>query len=379
MNKGKKSFHLLLRKAFFTGALFCVLGILNGCQKEQETSETKQPVRPVKLLTIGGVSATKTQKMPGTVRASDRVDLAFQVSGPLIQLPVREGQPIKKGDLIARIDPRDYETNLRNAMGTLGKAKAKLQYDIAEYQRYVNVKKNEPGAVSDSMVSLKYAAENVARADLQSAQAAVEAAKDQLAYTYLRAPFDGVIAKKYVDNYQEVQAKEAIVSVQNNTNIEVLVDVPELIVAPIRKVQPHVSAEFASAPGQSFDLTVKEFATQADAQTQTYRVVFVMPAPAGVRILPGMTATVVFDLSVAALADSEISIPAIALFADNGGKPGVWVIDNKTMQVQRRAVTSGVLSGSDNIRISSGLKVGDTIAISGVSMLREGQIVRAFE
>ncbi|MCD2452269.1 biotin/lipoyl-binding protein [Methylicorpusculum oleiharenae] len=58
--------------------------------------------------------------MPGTVRASDRVDLAFQVSGPLIELPVKEGQPVKKGDLLARIDPRDYETNLRNTMGTLG-------------------------------------------------------------------------------------------------------------------------------------------------------------------------------------------------------------------------------------------------------------------
>ncbi|MDO9105818.1 MAG: biotin/lipoyl-binding protein [Methylovulum sp.] len=101
----------------------------------------------------------------------------------MIELPVKEGQPVKKGDLLARIDPRDYETNLRNTMGTLCKAKAKLEYDIAEYQRYVNVKKKEAGAVSDSVLSLKKAAENVAKAELQSALAGVDAAKDQLAYT----------------------------------------------------------------------------------------------------------------------------------------------------------------------------------------------------
>ena len=378
MNNGKQGFCMLMRKAFMAGAVATAMLILNGCQ-EQQTSETEQPVRPVKLLAVGGTLTDQTQKMPGTVRASDRVDLAFQVSGPLIELPVKEGQRVKKGDLLARIDPRDFETNLRDAMGTLAKAKAKLAYDIVEYQRYVNVKEKEPGAVSDSMVSLKRAAENVSRAELQSAQAGVQAAKDQLVYTSLRSPFSGVIAKKHVDNYQEVQAKQTVISLQNTTNIEVLVDIPELIVAPIRRVKPRVSAEFASAPGRLFDLSMKEFAAQADPLTQTYQVVFVMPAPTGVRILPGMTATVIFDLSAAVMSDAVISIPAVAVFADTEAKPGVWVVDAKTMKVQRRPVTTGELSGSDNILIKAGLNLGETIAVSGVSTLREGQTVRAFD
>lgn len=379
MNNGEQMFRSLMRKMFMSAVVFGGILILNSCQGQQETKTNEQPVRPVKLFKVGAVSSDKTLKMPGTVRASDRVDLAFQVPGRLIELPVKEGQSIKKGDLLARIDPRDYETSLRNAMGTLAKAKAKLEYDIAEYQRYLKVKEKEAGAVSDSMLSLKKAAENVSKADLQSAQAGVEAAKDQLAYTYLRAPFNGVLAKKYVDNYQEVQAKQAIVSLQNTTNIEVLVDLPELIIAPIRRVMPQANAEFASAPGRLFELSIKEFATQADALTQTYRVVFVMPAPTGIRILPGMTATVIFDLSETDIADSEISIPAIAMLADTKGQPFVWVLDDETMKVQRRPVTPGALTGSDNIRITAGLDWGETIAISGVSTLREGQIVRAFE
>jgi RND family efflux transporter MFP subunit len=124
---------------------------------------------------------------------------------------------------------------------------------------------------------------------------------------------------------------------------------------------------------------MKEFAAQADPLTQTYQVVFVMPAPTGVRILPGMTATVIFDLSEAVMADAALSIPAVAVFADNEGKPGVWVVDAKTMKVQRRPVTTGELSGSENILIKAGLNLGETIAVSGVSTLREGQTVRAFD
>ncbi|MCQ8103729.1 efflux RND transporter periplasmic adaptor subunit [Methylomonas sp. SURF-2] len=360
--------------AFIVGGIL----ILNACREEPETKTSEQSVRPVKVLKIGNVSSDQTLKMPSTVRASDRVDLAFQVPGRLIEMPVKEGQAVKKGDLLARLDPRDYETNLRNATGTLAKAKAKLEYDIAEYHRYVSVKEKEAGAVSDSVLSLKKAAENVSKADLQSAQAGVDAARDQLAYSYLRAPFAGVLAKRYVDNYQEVQAKQTIISLQNTTAIELLIDVPELLVAPERRI-PRAHAEFASAPGKLFELTVKEFATQADPMTQTYQVVLVMPSPRGIRILPGMTANVIFDLSDTDVADTEISIPAIAVTADTAGKPFVWVIDDKTMQVQRRSVTTGALTGNDNIRITAGLKPGETIAISGVSMLRDGQVVRAFD
>jgi membrane fusion protein, multidrug efflux system len=379
MTYRKRTIHFLAKNLLTALFLSFFLIFLNGCKGKQDPSEDSKTVRPVKLFKLGGATLANTQKIPGVVRASERVDLAFQVPGPIANLPVKEGQKINKGDLIARINPRDYETNLRNAKGALAKAKARLAYDIAEYHRYVSVKQKEPGAVSDSSVSLKLAAQNIAKADLQSAEAAVDEVRDKLEYTNLRAPFSGMIAKKFVDNYQEVQAKQAIVSLQNTSDIEVLVDLPESTVAPLRKVKPAIYAEFASVPDKHFDLAVKEFATQADSATQTYKVVFVMHAPSGVRILPGMTANVVIDFSEVQITDPEISIPAIALFADNDGHSCVWQIDPKSMAVRRQIVTTGELRGSDSIRIISGLNLGDTIAISGVSKLREGQIVRAFE
>lgn len=364
-----------------SGLAICTvsLALLSACGQSEEPAKTVETIRPVKLMKVGGSLAGKTRKLPGTVRAADRVDLAFQVPGTLVELPVKEGQTVKKGTLVARIDPRDYETNLRNAEGVLAKAEAGLAYTIAEYKRYVNVKETDAGAVSDSMVSLKRAAEKVARADLQSAKATVAAAKDQLEYTRLKAPFDGVIAQKHVDNYQEVQAKQAVLSLQNVTDVEVIIDVPELMIAPIRKTMPRFYAEFTADPNRRFELRVKEFATQADPVTQTYRVVLAMPAPSGIRILPGMTVNVAIEFTEEAEARAEILIPAIAVLADNAGRSYVWVIDPQTMKAQRREVITGDLSGSDSIRIVSGLNADETIAISGVSTLSEGQTVRALE
>jgi multidrug efflux system membrane fusion protein len=364
-----------------SGLAICTisLALLSACGQNEEPAKTDEIIRPVKLMKVSGSLAGTTRKLPGEVRASDRVELAFQVPGTLVEFPVKEGQTIKKGTLVARLDPRDYETNLRNAEGVLAKAKASLVYAVAEYKRYVNVKETDAGAVSDSMVALKAASEKVERANLQSANASVAAAKDQLAYTRLKAPFDGVIARKYVDNYQEVQAKEAIISLQNVKSVEVLIDVPELMIAPIRKTMPRFYAEFAADPSRRFELRIKEFATQADSITQTYRVVLMMPAPSGIRILPGMTVNVSIEFTEETVAGSEVLIPAIAVFADNAGQPQVWVVDPQAGKVQRRAVNTGDLSGNDSIRIISGLNPDETIAISGVTKLREGQTVRALE
>jgi multidrug efflux system membrane fusion protein len=376
-------FYALIRRGWQikSGLAICTvsLALLSACGQSEEPAKTVEPIRPVKLMKVGGSLAGKTRKLPGTVRAADRVDLAFQVPGTLVELPVKEGQTVKKGTLVARIDPRDYETNLRNAEGVLAKAQAGLVYAIAEYKRYVKVKETDAGAVSDSMVALKLAGEKVARADLQSAKATVAAAKDQLGYTRLKAPFDGVIAQKYVDNYKEVQAKEAVLSLQNVIDVEVIIDVPELMLAPIRKTLPRFYAEFTADPIRRFELQIKEFATQADSVTQTYRVVLVMPAPAGIRILPGMTTNVSIEFTEDAETGAEILIPAIAVFADDAGHSQVWVVDPQTNKVQRRMVTTGDLSGSDSIRIISGLSPDETIAVSGVSKLREGQMVRALE
>jgi RND family efflux transporter MFP subunit len=375
-----KSLHLI---TFFIALSFLSL---TACSKKEQEQPKVAVARPIKLMTIGDVSSssnngTQTRKLPGTVKATDHVDLAFQVAGTLIDLPIKEGQRVKKGDLVARLDTRDFESNLNNAKGVLAKANASVGYANAEYQRYRSIKTTDAGAVSDSMVSLKNTSLKVAKADLQSATAGLAIAQDQLDYTNLRAPFSGIVARKYADNFQEIKAKDPVVSIQNISDIDITIDVPEMMMTPIRTTHPKVFAEFAADSSRRFELKLKETALQADSQTQTYRVVLSMPAPTGIRILSGMTATVSIEFaeanvnSVVESATNTI-IPLIAVLADNANKSTVWVVDAKTMMVHRREVKTGELSGSDSIRISSGLKDGEIIAVSGVSKLQENQVVR---
>jgi len=338
--------------------------VTGGCKKEEE-KEKVRPVRPVKLLTVERGEKVVTRSLPGKVRAARRSVLSFKVSGPLVALPVEEGQKVKKGDLIAQIQKRDFQNALEEARARFLEADkqfrrykdlyAKKQVSRADYDRY-------------------RAARDVAKAQLEDAQNA-------LADTTLTAPFDGVISKRFVENFQKVQAKEPIVNLQDITRIEILVDVPELQMAVLRegKKDIKVYASFESIPGKKFPLTIKEYSTQADPATQTYQVVLLMDQPSEATILPGMTARVTGEVNFVPQDDQPLVIPAIAVMDAPGDKPYVWVYDAESSTVQKRFVRIGSLEGSENIVIREGLEGGETIVVAGLAQLEEGMKVRPWE
>jgi RND family efflux transporter MFP subunit len=341
--------------------LFAILAVAllfswSGCSKQEE-EVVREVVRPVKLVTVEGSTTASRRTFPGRVRASQRVDLAFQVAGPLIQLPVAEGQNVNRGQLIARILPRDFETNL-------AKAKAKTLDAEQQYQRYrdLYIKKQVSKADFDKFKS-----------EFDIARARQQETEDALDDTFLRAPFDGVIAKRYVENFEDVLAKQAIVSVQDISQVEILIDVPENVMINLRQEsnQRKAVAKFTAAPGKQYPLSLKEYSTAADPRTQTYQVTLLMTQPKDITVLPGMTANVVGTTE----ADQEevitITIPAAAVFADETGSSHVWVVNRETMTVHKRQVSPGNLVGTADISMTSGLEPGETIAVTGVSQLRE--------
>jgi RND family efflux transporter MFP subunit len=363
------------RMGFLVIAGFVLL--LAACGREKQETAAQEVVRPIKMMTVTSSTDAVQLKFPGVVRAAKRADLAFQrVEGRLSQLPVDEGQVVKEGQLIAQLDQKDFKNNLRDAQGQLAKANAALESARSEYDRILRIQVKDPGAASESMVVKRRETVDQSKAELDSAQAAVDMARDELGYTTLRAPFGGVVSKRYVDNYQEVRAKEPIVSLDDFSSVEILVDVPELIVATFTEGnETHAVAEFAAAPGKQYPLTIRERASRADPKTQTYQVVFRMPQPDDINVLPGMTATVTGRTRMQEESEGLFIVPAIAVVADAAGKPNVWIVDKETSKVQRRPVKIRNLTGTDSIEIIDGLKSGETIAISGVSRLREGMQV----
>ncbi len=386
LRKGIGSGHSSLRTLSTLVCLITVLMFfLTACSKKEEKKVVKEVVRPVKTMTVkaGGVFPELT--LPGKVRAARRVELAFKVvGGRLIELPIagKEGQEIKKGALLARIDPKDFQTNLRNAEGTLKEGEAALQFAKSGYARVQRIKKQDPGAVSGATVDRRREGVSKAEGRIKSLKAAVDDAKNQLSYTYLRAPFTGVIARRFVDNFQEVKTKQPIVSLEDISNVEILVDVPENVMAITKgEGEGFVKAvtQFPTAPGKQYPLQLKEYATKADPATQTYQVVLVMPQPKGINILPGMTATVVISTEEKATKDTPLLIPAIAVLADPNGKSYVWVVEPEDMTVHKRDVKAGPLTGSENINILEGLHDGEKIVVAGLLKLQEGMKVSFWE
>ena len=377
--------HSLRRKISIVASLYVGMAfIFIGCGNKEEPV-IEEIIRPVKTMTVEAGPEIAGFTLPGKVRASQRVELAFkEVGGRLIELPIagREGQEVKEGDLLARIDPRDFQTRLRNVQGRLKEAIASLDLANAEYDRVKRIQQQDPGAISGADIDRKREAVNMMEGRIKSLRAEVAAARDKLSYTQLKAPFTGLIARRFVDNFQEVKPKQPILALEDVSSVEILVDLAENVMALARAdTEATITsvAEFPTAPGKKFDLELKEYATKADPATQTYQVVLQMPQPEEISILPGMTATVTVSLGSKGVKGMAVVIPAIAVLAEPDGKSFVWIVDPKEMSVRKQEVKVGMISGSENIDVTEGLEGGETIAVAGILQLQDGMKVRVWE
>jgi len=377
--------HSLERKVSISICLSVSLFFLLGACGKKEEPVVEEVIRPVKTMTVAAGLDAAGLTLPGTVRAAQRVELAFkEVGGRLIELPIagREGQAVEQDDLLARIDPRDFETALRNVQGRLKEAIASLDLAKSEYARVKRIQEQDPGAISGADIDRKREAVNAMQGRIKSLRAEVAAARDKLSYTNLKAPFAGLIARRYVDNFQDVKPKQPILSLEDISSVEILIDVAESVMAIERAGGEDTLtsvAEFPTIPGKQFPLTLKEYATTADPATQTYQVVLEMPQPEGISILPGMTATVTVSRSQRAAADAPVIIPAIAVLAEPDGRSFVWIVSKDEMKVRKQEVTVGIISGAENINVTEGLEGGETIAVAGILKLQEGMTVRLWE
>ncbi len=363
--------------AVMGGAVYSVFFI------DWEIRATPEPpmVRPLKTMVIESPFSSAARKYPGKVRANEEVKLAFQVPGQLIEFPVKKGLDVDKGDLLGRLDPRDYENELATRQATLDAARF-------EYKRIEGLDKRGMAAEKELMDS---------KAAFESAVAALKIARKALDDTCLRAPFAGVVADTYVDNFQNIQAKVSVLSLQEIDRVEIVVSVPEerVIRAPRSDDDPADPAErgeranehyrFAATleylPNREFDVRFKEFTSEADPVTQTYAATFAMPVPGGVTILPGMTATIhEYQRETGNSGSAAYAVPLDAVPLDGQGAYFVWSVRDAgdgTATVHRVDVQVGEMVG-DDILVSAGLKSGDRIALAGVHLLQEGQRVRPF-
>ena len=344
--------------------------VVSACSKEEP--EQAPVARPIKMLTVGNASTGGVREYPGKITAEQHADMAFEVHGKLIDFPVKEGQEVSKGTVLARLDPRDFRAN-RDA------ARARRNAAKADYERYRDLYERDAASRQDLDVARRNY--EVEQANLRTAQKALEDAT-------LKAPFAGVVAKKLVDDPPvNVQAKQAVLVLQDDSSLKIVVNIPERDMA---QATPGLSLEeraarskstviVSSFPDRRFPAKLREFATTADPTTRTFEVTLAFENPPDISIAPGMTAKVVVTVSPDKGQSSPVvMIPANAVLSDDTGKAFVWRVDPASMQVQRAPVELGELSGAQT-EIRSGLANGDMIAISGVHQLRDEMPVRRLD
>lgn len=349
-----------MKHLIYKTILLSFIGVtLLGCdQKEVVIKESV--VRPVKIIIIHDNQADRDRNFPGRVDAVQRAQVSFRVAGKLIKIHVKEGDEVKKGDLLAELDPTDFDITLNNRQAIYNRAQA-------DYTRGKELIKD--GYISRTQFDKM-------ESDFTSAKSSLNKALQDLKYTKLKASFAGIIGKRYIENFEEVQAKQEVFNLSDVSQIEIKIDVPERLMRTAKKNRDTVDAfaSFGDSKAKSFSLKLKEVAVKADQETQTFAVTFVMKQPEGLTLLPGMTANVRLEMHSKGGDDSYFLLPASAVKGASDMKPTIFVVDPKSNTLKAKTVKIANMQGL-NIQITEGIKAGDRVVVAGVSFMRDGDKV----
>jgi len=341
--------------------LLTVTAFISGCSVESK-EPTAPSIRPVKLLQIADMQNAAIRRFPAKVTATEQAELAFRLPGQLVEFSLVEGQHVKKGAVLARLDDRD-------ARNTLLHREAEHELAAADFAR--------KGKLLHTQL-LSQAEYDLAKAQLKSAQAALFSARDQLSYTVLTAPYSGTIAKITSDNYQMVQANQTLLVLQQDRNIDIVIQVSETLATRVTQLTGDSSNQaqviFSAQPYKSYPVRLKEYATQVTPGTQSYEVVFTLPQPSDGQILPGMSAELTLKLATAEQTVAILPTSAV-MKRDANAQNIIWLYNSATHTVNPQTVTLGKVR-SQGIEITSGIKAGDKVVIAGIQQLSAGLVVK---
>ena len=348
------------------------LSLLIAACGEKPVEAPEEVARPVKIIAFGDIGDTATLEYSGTIAAAQRSDMGFEVPGRVTEFLVSAGEKVEEGRVLARLDPEDYEAELDKAVANRNAADA----DFKRYQQAFN-----ENAVTQQDL-------DVAKRNLDVANASLRTARKALSDTELKAPFAGVVAQKLVNDFANVQAKEPILVLEDDSSLEIDVNIPERDWAQAKpnltleerseRAQPRV--RITAIPDRVFPARAKEIDTTADPVTRTYSLTLSFEKPTDVIVRPGMTAAIVLSVPSDVTSDemsAGTAVPSAAVRSDDSGNAFVWQV-GEDMRVSKLPVSVGELSG-DSVRVLGGLEPGTRIAASGVHNLREGMLVKEYQ
>ena len=345
--------------------LAALVATLAACGRGEAPVEAP---RPVLVVQPSGGAEAALSAYAGEIRAREESPLAFRIGGKLVKRNVDAGTHVRGGEVLAELDPDDQRLQAQAAQAQLAAAEAELKRTTADRARFQALAKDQ--LVSRSALDAQTAAWRAADEQARAARAQFDVARNQAAYSQLRAPRDGVVTSRQAEAGQVVAAGQAIFTLAGDDGREVAIALPEARIRDFSIGQP-VFVELWSVPGQRLPGTIREIAAAADAQARTYAARVELEGDAARAVELGQSARVYVPRNGERAA---LSVPLSALQRGADGRSAVWVVDPATRTLKSVAVTLGTL-GDTHVPVLSGLAAGDWVVAAGGHLLREGQEV----
>lgn len=334
--------------------LTAILVAFSGCKSSIGEEPQAKSIKNVKIETVNDAVTQNSMTLNGKIKEKSLTSLSFRVSGPLYKLNVKQGDYVKRGDIIAEIDKRDYKLQVETT-------EVQFEQTESEYKRYKQlIQQNKIPENTFEKIKLGYL----------MTKTAYEHAQNQLRDTELKAPFSGHIYEKFVENFQTVGAGTPIVSIIDNSHLEAVVSVAE---SQLHRVKKGNASLLTVANAGIHNLPVKLLSVSEKAMPDgLYEVRFSFENKNDKEVAPGMTAEVAVYYNAS---ENQLSVAASAVFHEKTNTC-VWVCDPSTGKVEKRIVEIALNGTQGRVNILSGLNNGEQVVTAGVHYLVEGQKVR---
>lgn len=324
---------------------------LSACRS---TAPEQKSALMVKTEQVKSYRNTLPTTYPGRIKAAEEVDLSFRVAGPIVDIPVEVGQFVRKGEVIARIDPRDYELQFKAVEAEYKQIKAEAERVIELYNRgSVPVNDHDKAVSGLQQMTSKYSA-------------CANALKD----TELRAPFDGYVQKTYFDVNETIGAGMPVVSMINTRYFEVEIDIPSR-----DYIRQHLFKDFSCVvdvfSDRVFPLELIDIAKKANLN-QLYSVRFRLKPDEKLPLAAGMSVNVTIQH---ASEDAELTLVPLSAVFEEKDESFVWVYRQETKKVERRPVIVRQILKDGTVVLNRGVEEGEIVVSAGVHKLKEGMTV----
>ena len=338
--------------------------LLSACSEEVEIAAP--PIRPVRVATAEQLPTQAVVTMTGRIEAADQASIGFRLSGRVMARPVKTGDAVEEGQVLAELEPQDQQNAVRSATAELVAARGRLTQATNHYERQRHLL--ERRVVSRADYEAAEQAKLLATAQLEAAEAQLRTAEDRLGFTVLRADARGTVTAVGAEPGEFVHAGQMIVRLARREGRDAVFDIPasllDTLALDTQFIVNLVSDSSASTTGR-----VREIAPQADVVTRTFQVrVGLNDPPPSFRLGSAVVGSVKEDMS------GLVRIPDTALTTSADGA-AVWLVDPAARKVSRRKVEVGRMEPGV-AWISNGLQAGDIVVTAGTGVLSEGQLVR---